>query len=206
MLDNLLLAVPFQLMMVYGVLELVSYWAAGDTRDLGEPMFLAFGVALPVAGWGMTFFAPLFSLATPFSLGVLYFVGRRRQAHDDRRIRERWQKELAEAERMIERDPENAAAVWAKGKLLETRGRHELALDYYERAHALSSRTVTAQELEEIRYRLESARLPGHGSGAGKVLEWAFLAAGLAYLPQNWIMGLDLCGLMLFLSWFRSRS
>lgn len=208
MFENLLLAIPYQLMMIYGILTLVSYWAAGDTREIGEPLYLVFGVALPVAGWGMTFFAPPFSLLTPLSVGFLYALGRRRQHHDDKRLLRRWERDLADAERMIEADPQNAAAVWAKAKLLESRGRFDSALDYYERAHALSSRTVTAHELEEIRFRVESARAREKAStgGAGRFLEWSFLAAGLATLPHNWIMGLNLCGLMIFLSWFRGRS
>jgi len=205
----LALALAYQGASLCGILALLSYWASGRPRATGA-FFMLFALAVPTAAWGLTFFVPWASLALPASLALFYYRTKGDEREETRGVQSVADEELAAAEREIARDPKNAAAVFAKAQALEKRGSHELALAYYEEAHALSERMFTQSELEQTRERLADAKAAALREPAppalGERLETAGLALGVLIGLGNWLMGLNLVALMLFLRWFRRAS
>ena len=210
MASNLFSALLYQFITLCGILTLMSYWSSGRARATGL-QFMLLGMAVPVAAWGLTFFVPYASLAMPISLGILYLRLRGRDAEEQSGAQALADEDLADAERQIEADPKNAAAVFSKAQALEKRGAHALALAYYEEAHSLSDRMIPESELADIRDRLERAKDAAAGDAPkpkelGAMLETAGLAIGALLVLWNWLLGLNLFCLMLFLRWFRGSQ
>jgi len=223
-LPRILLFIPYQCMMVYGMFGLASHWSfihirQGGDRDIPDHWFLLFGLILPLAGWLMSVFLSSSAVACvlPVSLAVLFYWTTSRECDAERMQGALDDEDLAHANRMILADGRNAAAYWAKAKVCERLGDCAEALWNYRRAHQLCERTVSPHEMAEIELRLaqacESARGEKMGTGPGLhrlrarglCPELFFFACGLLFLFSDWTRALNVCSLMLFLRWLHSR-
>ncbi|MFH1726186.1 MAG: hypothetical protein ABII00_16375 [Elusimicrobiota bacterium] len=205
----------YQLAMLYGIVYLAScfYWSPPRGMPVGE--FMVFGLSVPIAVWLLSMLlAPSCALLMPVSLGYLYWRAAAPAARMRLQETSDMEEEFQAADRAISRDPDNAAAYAAKAEILEKKKAWQPALECYEKAHALSDRTVTAPELDEIRERLqdeireeqarprEQSRLTDYL--AATVLELVFLVVGAALFFWNWAMGLNVVSLMLFATWCKT--
>ena len=214
---SVLFILPYQLMMAYGVLTLAGFWAspsASSSRDIPEPLFLTFGLAIPLVSWIFSTFSafsawtvPL-ALTLPVSLGFLYTSAQSAASAGNQDQRALEDADLQEADRKIASDPRDASAYWSKAQVYERQGRFELALIFYEKTHEISDRTLPAPELADIRERLEHALARRRDNQSRRAGGWRpdalFLACGFAYFLWNWVYAVNLCSLMLFIHWLRA--
>jgi tetratricopeptide (TPR) repeat protein len=192
---------------LYGLAMLASHWASGKEVK-HDHRFMFLGLAVPTAAWALTFFVPYASLALPAALFYLYKRMSEEHRHERAVVRSLIEEDLAAAQEAIAADPANAAAFFAKAAALERLRDRSSALEHYERAHALSDRTLTRSELNDIRDRLtspppEAFRRPSLLSDR---FELAGVLIGLAMIPLNWVLGVDLFALMSFVAWYRRHD
>ncbi len=209
MFENLALAIPYQCLMLYGIFGLVSHWGHDSTRGISGPLYLVFGVIVPVTGWLISTLVPAAFFVIPCSLGFLVASTRRGDQRDRRSDAVLREEDRDAAYRMIVADAANAAGYWALGKAFEAERHYEAALQQYRRAHELSDRTISVPEMKDISERLEDAiafdKAKAKDAGGHVRLEPMLFAAGLLLAWWNWVFALNVCSVMAFLSWFRGR-
>ncbi|MBI3550234.1 MAG: tetratricopeptide repeat protein [Elusimicrobia bacterium] len=207
--------VLYQAIMLYGIGSLVSVFLWGGTREVSEGLWLVLGVAIPIASWLFSTFAAESTIIMPAGLGILFVLLLFRGLIDGAAQRSLWRQEHRSAEQLIDQDPKNAAAYWAKARTYEAQGSYSRALENFERAHKLSERTVSSMEMEDIRDRLEhqmSQRRRFFISGPLRLLKKALsleailFVVGLSFSQWSVVSSINICSLMLFNLWFRSRE
>ncbi len=204
-----LASIPYQIGMGYGLLALASFWAApaDKPRKIPQLLLLLFGVVIPLMGWFLSLFLPWFFFIVPGSLGYLYWTTVGAEKAQDKAGAAVLDEELEHAAKMIASDPDNAVGYWSMAKVYDQRGQWRTALENYRRANELSERTLSNQEWEDIRARLEHelSTEPGQSALTHGIIEKSLIVVGLAYLPWSGVLALNLCSVMLFILWYRGE-
>lgn len=205
--EMILLLAPYWGMVLWGLLVLGSYWTWGSPRGVSDGLFTILGLVVPVASQALAVAFPLFGLATPASLAVLYVLMTQADSGAKAARAAELEERLEEAAGALRKDPGNAAALLTQAEALEARGLHAQALESYEAAHKASDRMLDALKLAEARDRLAHlAQAQAEPKRRLPQLEYLFLAASALYLGVDPARAVTLAGLMAFALWLRGRQ
>ena len=220
-LSDVLVFAAYQVVMVYGLCGLASFWGfihlrqAGD-RDIPDLLFLALGLLGPMAGMALSFILPAALFVLPVCLGLLYWITNSSEDETARMQAALDHEDMARADAQIMADQGNAAAYWGKAEVCERQGRYAQALTNFRLAHELCDRMASPDEMADIEARLAhlmeaaEAERPG-GAPAGPPrprwlgLERYLFYVGLPLVLWNWKYALNVCAVMAFLRWLRTR-
>jgi tetratricopeptide (TPR) repeat protein len=203
--------IAYHAAMLYGLASVAVAWAWGQRRGVSDFSLMAFGIALPTAGW-------LFSLdpsrswtaaLSPVCCGFLWYGAAGREELADRELDRVDDREFASAESRLAAAPDDGSAMLTLARLLEARGRRDEALRYYEAAHRASDRMFTALNLSEARERLahgpEGPR-PAVAAAELRPADWIAFAVGAALLFWSPLRGAAVLSTTAFARWLRAGA
>lgn len=207
--------IVYQAVMLYGMFSLISNFLWRQTRGVSEYLWLVLGVAVPIGAWMFSTFAAESLMVLPAALAILAVIIKGREIKEGFAQRRMWAAELREAEDLLRRDPGNATGYWAKAKLYEAQGRYGAALKLYEKAHSMSTRTVSPHEMDEARDRLGlliSQSRWGWVNWPWRLLkrmlsiEALLFFVGLGFTAWDGAAAANICSLMLFCFWLKGKA